>query len=67
MSKIISLICFVAALVLFTNSANAQINVTPNSVNYTTLKAAFNAINAGTHTGAITISILAVRLKLTIA
>ncbi len=57
MSKIISLICFVAALVLFTNSANAQINVTPNSVNYTTLKAAFNAINAGTHTGAITISI----------
>ncbi len=57
MSKIIPLICFVAALVLFTNGANAQINVTPNSVNYTTLKAAFNAINTGTHTGAITISI----------
>lgn len=57
MSKIISLICVVAALVLFTNGANAQVNVTPNSVNYTTLKAAFNAINAGTHTGTIIISI----------
>ncbi|CAF4694351.1 unnamed protein product [Rotaria sp. Silwood1] len=57
MSKIISIICVVAVLVLSTNGAKAQVNVTPNSVNYTTLKAAFNAINAGTHTGAITISI----------
>ncbi len=57
MSKIIPLICAIAAIVLITNGAKAQVNVSPNSVNYTTLKAAFNAINAGTHTGAIIISI----------
>ena len=32
-------------------------NVTIGATNYTTLKAAFDAINAGTHTGAITVNI----------
>ncbi len=57
MKKTILLIFIIASIVLISSRAKAQVNVTPNSINYTTLKAAFNAINAGTHTGAITISI----------
>jgi hypothetical protein len=36
---------------------NAQVTVNPGAGSYTTLEAAFTAINAGTHTGAITIDI----------
>jgi len=41
---------------LFTDS-DAQVNVNPGNVNYTSLRAAFTAINNGTHTGAIIIRI----------
>lgn len=39
------------------SNANAQVTVNPGATNYTTLKGAFDAINAGTHTGVITIDI----------
>ncbi len=46
------------AAVLFTVANNAQnVTVNPGAGSYPTLKAAFDAINAGTHTGAITVSI----------
>ena len=53
---------FLALFILaFSFSANAQISLTASggttSGSYTTLKAAFDAINAGTHTGAIAISV----------
>lgn len=47
------LILISCLLVSFVSSAQVSVGAT----NYTTLKAAFDAINAGTHTGAITISI----------
>ncbi|MBS1782856.1 MAG: hypothetical protein JSS78_07305, partial [Bacteroidetes bacterium] len=40
-----------------TSLASAQVSVNPGSGSYTTLAAAFTAINNGVHTGAITISI----------
>ncbi len=46
-------------LILFTGSLNAQnIVVNPGAGSYPTLKDAFDAINAGTHTGAITIDVV---------
>jgi hypothetical protein len=40
-------------------SVNAQnVNVNPGAGSYATLKDAFDAINAGTHTGAVTVNIL---------
>lgn len=52
-----------SSLILFGLYANAQINVTASSgttsATYTTLKGAFDAINAGTHQGAINLSITA--------
>lgn len=39
--------------------ASAQVNVNPGAGSYPTLKDAFDAVNAGTHTGAITIDIVA--------
>lgn len=61
---------FVAALTLFaaltimSASASAQVSVTATAgtlgpTPYTTLKGAFDAVNAGTHQGAVTISITA--------
>lgn len=48
-------------IVAFSFAANAQIDVSASggtsSASYTTLKAAFDAINAGTHTGTISISV----------
>lgn len=44
-------VCFIS----FNQQTNAQIQV--GSTQYTTLKAAFDAINAGTHTGSITITV----------
>jgi trimeric autotransporter adhesin len=40
--------------------SNAQnVTVNPGSGSYTTLKAAFDAINAGTHTGVVTVTVVA--------
>lgn len=45
-------------LAIFVVGAMAQnVTVSPNTASYPTLSAAFGAINAGTHTGAITVSI----------
>ncbi|MBK9744757.1 MAG: hypothetical protein IPO94_18265 [Saprospiraceae bacterium] len=50
----------VLALLFISNSAFSQnVTVNPGAVSYATLKGAFDAINAGTHTGAITIDIVA--------
>lgn len=59
MKKIFSL--FFISLLLFSGTLFSQVDVTssggtPNA-SYTTLKAAFDAINAGTHTGIISIGI----------
>jgi hypothetical protein len=59
------LISFIALISIFFTgvTANAQVNLTATggtlSQSYTTLKGAFDAINAGTHTGTITIGISA--------
>ncbi len=55
--SLLSLLASIAVLLCFTLTANAQVDVTPSAASYTTLKAAFTAINAGTHTGAVVISI----------
>lgn len=54
--RIITLLTFV--MLAFAISASAQVNVNPGAGSYTTLKDAFDAINAGTHTGAITVDIV---------
>ncbi len=47
-----------ALLVLIANTSFSQnVNVNPGGGSYATLKEAFDAINAGTHTGAITVDI----------
>ena len=53
------IILFSIVLMGMFGHTNAQVTVNPGAGSYTTLKAAFDAINAGTHTGAITISIAA--------
>lgn len=59
MKSFLKIITLSAIMVLtFAISASAQVNVNPGGGSYTTLKDAFDAINAGTHTGAITISIV---------
>ena len=55
--SLLSLLASIAVLLCFTLTANAQVDVTPSAASYPTLKAAFTAINAGTHTGAVVISI----------
>jgi len=54
MRKFLRLV-FVSMIFMFTQQSQAQVSV--GATPYTTLKAAFDAINAGTHTGAINISI----------
>ena len=54
--KLISLLAFL--MLAFAISAAAQVNVNPGAGSYTTLKGAFDAINAGTHTGAVTVDIV---------
>lgn len=55
--RFITLLAF--AMLAFAISASAQnVNVNPGAGSYPTLKAAFDAINAGTHTGTITIDIV---------
>ncbi|MFA7361959.1 MAG: hypothetical protein WC139_13080, partial [Candidatus Kapaibacterium sp.] len=56
MKKLFTLL---AILVLITNTSFSQnVNVNPGGGTYATLKEAFDAINAGTHTGAITVDIV---------
>ena len=60
MSKVYTLLF--AAIFMLCITGNAQVSVTATAgttgpTSYTTLKAAFDAINAGTHKGAITVAI----------
>jgi len=55
MSKLYSRILFGLTAMLCGYACSAQVTV--GATSYTTLKAAFDAINAGTHTGAITVNI----------
>ena len=48
----------IIAIAFAMTTTNAQVNVNPGAGSYTTLKAAFDAINLGTHTGAITIDLV---------
>ena len=64
MNKIFTYLFLTAIIAIsFAQSANAQVDVTSTggtpSASYTTLKSAFDAINAGTHTLVITIGISA--------
>jgi trimeric autotransporter adhesin len=45
-------------MIAFGIVASAQVNVNPGAGSYTTLKGAFDAINLGTHTGAVTVDIV---------
>ncbi len=59
-SLLTAFLCF-AGCALFASSSFAQVDVTATggaaNASYTTLKGAFDALNAGTHTGTITIGI----------
>ena len=56
--KTAAVLLSVIGLTLFASSSFAQnVTVNPGAGSYATLKDAFDAINAGTHTGAITVSI----------
>ncbi|MEO8513343.1 MAG: T9SS type A sorting domain-containing protein [Ignavibacteria bacterium] len=64
MKKLFSLLSVIAFIVITSQASFAQITVTASAgtigpTNYATLKLAFDAVNAGTHQGAITISITA--------
>jgi len=58
MRKAIMLAAAVFLLLMMSALASAQVNVNPGAGSYTTLKGAFDAINLGTHTGAITVDIV---------
>jgi len=59
MKKLFLFLAAVVVIQLFSQSAYAQnVTVNPGAGSYATLKAAFDAINAGTHTGTITIDIV---------
>ena len=58
MKKLISLFTLTFCFLFIAMSANAQnVTVNPGAGSYPTLKAAFDAINAGTHTGAVTVAV----------
>src|SRR6185436_1384322 len=53
------MVCLLVLTGLWTMNVNAQnVNVNPGAGSYATLQAAFAAINAGTHTGAVTVDIV---------
>ena len=59
MNKLITKLLLGVLFVLGMVGAHAQnVNVNPGAGSYATLKAAFDAINLGTHTGAITVDIV---------
>jgi trimeric autotransporter adhesin len=53
-----SILTFFLTLTTFNVCLAQNVEVNPGAGSYTTLKAAFDAINAGTHTGAITVDII---------
>jgi len=58
-SKIVIIILSFFGVTLFASASFAQnVTVNPGAGSYATLKGAFDAINAGTHTGAVTVSIV---------
>ncbi len=57
MKKQITLFCFILFLSFAINVTAQNVNVNPGAGTYPTLKDAFDAINAGTHTGAVTVDI----------
>ena len=57
--KALTALLFFLGLSLFASTGFAQVMVNPGAVSYATLTAAFAAINAGTHTGTVTVSITA--------
>lgn len=65
MTKVLKQIGFLASLMLIlgitTFAQNVNVTATGGTANatYATVKAAFDAVNAGTHTGAITLDIVA--------
>ena len=59
MKKLFSLILIAFCVSMISRNLNAQnVNVNPGAGSYPTLKDAFDAINAGTHTGAVTVDIV---------
>ena len=59
MKKLFSFFALGLCILFMTASVNAQnVTVNPGAGSYPTLKAAFDAINAGTHTGAVTVDIV---------
>jgi len=59
MKRLVSLFAFALCFMFTAISAMGQnVNVNPGGGSYATLKAAFDAINAGTHTGAVTVDII---------
>ncbi|MBX7042952.1 MAG: T9SS type A sorting domain-containing protein [Ignavibacteria bacterium] len=59
MRKSIAIISLQLLLIVFAPTIMSQnVNVNPGAGSYPTLKAAFDAINSGVHTGAVTVSIL---------
>ncbi|MEO8150606.1 MAG: hypothetical protein ABI723_23445, partial [Bacteroidia bacterium] len=53
-----SLCLTLASVLIYANSFAQNVTINPGAGSYPTLKAAFDAINAGTHTGAVTVSIV---------
>ena len=58
MKKLFSFFAFVMFLSLCNSAYSQNVTVNPGAGSYPTLKDAFDAINAGTHTGAVTVDIL---------
>lgn len=59
MKKLFSLVAIIALTAILSQTSFAQnVTVNPGAGSYATLKAAFDAINAGTHTGTITVNIV---------
>jgi len=56
--KLITLFCFFLFLSFTINASAQNVNVNPGAGSYPTLKDAFDAINAGTHTGVVTIDVV---------
>jgi len=58
MKKLISLFTIAFCFFLAMSASAQNVNVNPGAGTYPTLKAAFDAINGGTHTGAVTVDII---------
>jgi len=56
MKKLITSLCLIVLVTICSRAQN--VNVNPGAGSYATMEAAFAAINAGTHTGSITVTIV---------